>query len=348
MTGSADLRPAAIVAVDGGNSKTEVALVGTDGTVLGTGRAAGSNHQTAGGLEPALAAIAHGIRAAERDAGLSPGASRTSTVGVFCLAGMDLPVDARLLRRGLGEAGVAVRTILHNDAWAGLRAGASAGWGVSIVCGAGVNCVGVGPTGRSVQFPSLGTLSGDWAGSGGHLGETAFGAALRGRDGRGPRTSLERAVPAYFGRRSPLAVLEAVYTGRLAERRLIELAPVALAEAAAGDAVARAIVDDLADELARWAVAAIRRLGLARRPVEVVMAGGVFRTTEAGFHERVRAGILAVAPGAIFRRLEAPPVVGAALLGADDLRLGPAAEARIRHELTRQRLDGGGPGPVLR
>ena len=185
--------------------------------------------------------------------------------------------------------------LVRNDTDAALRAGAPDGWGVALICGEGFNCLGVGPDGRTVRFPALGPISGDWGGGHG-LGLAALAAALRGRDGRGPRTALEQAVPAHFGLRRPLDVTHAIYAGRLAERRLGELAPIVFAVAGAGDAEARGIADHLADELAGAAVATIRRLRLVRAAVPVVRAGGVFRTDDATFHARLREGIRAGCP----------------------------------------------------
>ena len=140
-------------------------------------------------------------------------------------------------------------------------------------------------------------------------------------------------MPAVFGLKTPAAVTAAMYTGRIAETRIGEVAPVVFAAAGAGDAVARAIVDRLADELVVMAGAMIRRLHLSRRDPEVVLAGGVFRTTEAGFIQRIAIGVEAIAPKARLVRLTAPPVAGAALLGLDRLAGSPVSghiSSRVR------------------
>ena len=72
-----------------------------------------------------------------------------------------------------------------------LRAGTERGWGVALVCGAGMNCVGVGPDGTHVRFPALGAITGDWGG-GFDVGLAGLSAAARSEDGRGPKTALER------------------------------------------------------------------------------------------------------------------------------------------------------------
>ena len=93
-----------------------------------------------------------------------------------------------------------------------LRAGTERGWGVAVVCGAGINCVGVGPDGRHARFPALGAITGDWGG-GFDLGLAALSAAARSEDGRGPRTPLEQAVPAHFGLATPRELAEAIHLG---------------------------------------------------------------------------------------------------------------------------------------
>jgi N-acetylglucosamine kinase-like BadF-type ATPase len=111
-----------------------------------------------------------------------------------------------------------------------LRAGTDDGWGVGLVCGAGINCVAVAPDGREVRFPALGEITGDWGG-GRDVGMSALGAAARSADGRGPRTSLERKVPQFFGLETPDEVAEASHVGRLDGRRMTELPPLVFAEA---------------------------------------------------------------------------------------------------------------------
>jgi N-acetylglucosamine kinase-like BadF-type ATPase len=203
-----------------------------------------------------------------------------------------------------------------NDTMAALRAGSRRPWGIAIICGQGVNGVGVAPDGRVVRFDGVGDISGDWGG-GTALGLAAQAAAVRARDGRGPRTSLEKLVPAHFGLASPGSVVRALYSGRVPEKRLGELSPAVFAAAVSGDAVARGIVDRLADELGVMATALIRRLRLGRLDPDVVLAGGVFRAEDPVFHERLAAAVADAAPDARVVRLETPPVLGSALLALE-------------------------------
>ncbi len=315
----------AILAVDGGNSKADVALVAADGTLLGAVRGPTISHQ-ATSLDDAARRLGWLVAAAGGEPGGPP------EIAVHCVAGADYPSDVRLLERAFAAVAPAGETLVLNDTFAALRAGARRAWGIVLICGQGINGAAVGVDGRRVRFAGVGDIAGDWGGAG-SVAMAGLGAAVRARDGRGPRTALEKTIPRAVGLSRPEAVTHAYYTGRLDERRIGELAPTVFATAAGGDAVARAIVDRLADELATMAIALARRAHLVRHDPEVVLAGSVFRTGDTGFHDRLRATIAAAIPDARIERLGSAPVVGAALIGLDRLAGGtvdPAVEARTR------------------
>jgi N-acetylglucosamine kinase-like BadF-type ATPase len=324
-----------ILAVDGGNSKVDVALVRADGAVLGAARGAGTPFAP-GTERRSLDALTEAVGWACVAAGVDPARLPVARAAVLCVCGADLPVDDRRILGALRPLCLAGDLLLRNDTFAVLRAGTERDWGVGVVCGTGMNCSAVGPDGREVRFASLGEISGD-DGGGGWLGLQAVRAAVRGRDGRGARTALERLVPEHLGVRTLRAVLEGVQTGRVAGYPA-DLAPVVLGAAAAGDEVAQALVDRQADELVAMVVSAVRRLRLTRRDVHVVLGGGIVAAAGDGFVRRIRAGIRAVAPAADVRRLAAPPIVGAALLGCDRLGTAREASAGIRAGLTAARL----------
>jgi N-acetylglucosamine kinase-like BadF-type ATPase len=323
---------ASILAVDGGNSKTDVALVAADGTLLAAVRGPTTSHQAVG-LESGLAQLVELVERATRMAGLDPTSRPISAVGVHAIAGADYMRDIRMLEAALGQRRLSERDVVVSDCIGALWAGATEGWGIALVCGQGINGAAIGPDGRTARFDGVGDISGDWGG-GTSVGMAGLAAAVRARDGRGPRTSLERLVPAHFGLSRPSALTRAFYDGRIAEERVGELSPVVFAAASEGDPVARSIVDRLADELVTMAIALARRLAMTRRPAEVVLAGGVFRTDDEAFFGRVGAGIRAVVPQAKLVRLDVPPVAGAALeglnrIGFRDMTARETARARL-------------------
>jgi len=325
----------AVLAIDGGNSKVDVALIAADGTLLGAARGGGAPFSP-GEMERSVAVLLGTVRRACLDAGVDPERRPVACVGALCLAGADLPVDDRRLLHAIRPLRLAGDLVLRNDTFAVLRAGTARGWGIGVVCGAGMNCCGVAPGGRTVRFAALGEISGD-NGGGGWVGLQAVRAAVRGHDGRDPHTVLEREVPAALGKRSLLAVLEAVQSGAL-EEHVAALAPLVFRCAAEGDAVARGIVERQADELVAMVVSAARRLHLLRRDVHVVLGGGLVPAGDGGFLARITAGIHAAAPAALVKPLDVPPVVGAGLLALDRRGAGGGADHRLRRTLTRTRL----------
>src|SRR5258708_2698005 len=242
--------PAAL-AIDGGNSKTDVALVGGDGTLLALVRGPGMPVRL--GAET-VQVIDELIRSAAKLAGLENGpergqAGRAGLVAsplVACVANVDLPADERELERMLGDQGWTTTTLVANDTYAVLRAGlddepaagAERYWGVGVTCGTGINCIGVAPDGRTAGFLALGMSTGDWGGGGG-LGIEAQWHAVRAADGRGKETALREAVPAYFGLKEPLDVAIALHLGEISWDRLANLVPLIMEVADAGDEVAK-------------------------------------------------------------------------------------------------------------
>jgi N-acetylglucosamine kinase-like BadF-type ATPase len=313
-----------IVAVDGGNSKTDLALIEPDGTLIAHARGplSSPHHIGLDGCVGVLESLA-------QEAGLN---GRRADLAQVMLAGVDFPEEEERVHAALDTRGWAATTRVGNDTFAVLRAGTERGWGVAITCGAGINCVGVAPDGRHVRFPALGPTTGDWGG-GYDVGEAGLFAAARSEDGRGPTTRLERLVPEHFGLGSPLEVARQIHVGEISQRRIVELAPVVL-RAAAGDAVAAAIRDRLVDEIVALARATVRRLGLASDAVEIVVGGGLMRGADSELLGRIDAGLRGVGPNLRLRRTSLPPVVGAALLALDEVGAGPEAQERVRSELT--------------
>jgi N-acetylglucosamine kinase-like BadF-type ATPase len=328
-------KQATLVAVDGGGSKIDVALLGDEGRLLGARRWRGSTYE--GLWEGDLRGLVAAIDAVCADAGIDPGLP-VAPLGVYCLTGVDFPQDARFIRRALARRRLSETDVVLNDTFAVLRAGSEKSWGVAVVCGAGINCTGVAPDGRTARFPALGELSGDWGG-GQAIGLAALGAAVRARELRGPRTTLERLVPDQFRVRRPVDVVAAIHFGRLPSSRLIELAPVVFAAARDGDRVARGIVDRQADEVVAMVASAVRRLRIARLAVDVVLGGGIFHNDDPPFIARIAAGVERVAPAATIIPLQAPPVLGSALIGFDRVGAPREAATDLRKRLTHERLE---------
>lgn len=313
-----------VVAADGGNSKTDVVVADTDGTIRARVQV-GETKPQRDGMPATMASLAAGVRAATAEAALP--AVPALSVGVFCLANVDLAEDEVSAAGHLNRLGLADRIVVRNDTYAVLRAGSPAGWGVAVVCGAGINAVGVGPDGRTHRFLGLGPESGDWGG-GDAVALAGLGAAVRAGDGRGPATALVEAIPAALQRPDPETVALDVNRGVLGIRDLRGLAPVVLDAATAGDAVATAIVLRLADEVVDFVLGALGRLDLLDSPAQIVLGGGVLQSGHAILLDRVRSQVALAARSAVVGVLDVAPVAGAL---DEALHLaGATVEARAR------------------
>jgi N-acetylglucosamine kinase-like BadF-type ATPase len=339
----------AVLAVDGGNSKTDVALVAADGELLAAVR--GPGVRSADDLGPWLEALGSLINRAQLDAGLE-GHQAARHISA-CVANADLPEEEERLAAALRALGWSATTAVANDTFAVLRAGldpdtvARAGegaatpagqgaageravhWGVGVTCGAGINCVAVDPAGRTAGYLALGTISGDWGGGGG-LGLAALWWAARAEDGRGPQTALREAVAAHFGVPTVQDVTIGIHLGKISEESLLELAPVLFAVAATGDQVAQNLVRRQAEEISVMALAVMRRLGLIALPTPVVLGGGVLTARDPLLTTEITNRITAAAPQTAVTIVAVPPIAGAALLGLDHVGAGADAELRLR------------------
>lgn len=319
-----------VLAVDGGNSKTDVVLVTASGRPVSHVRGPGSSPHHLG-LQGAVELLDDLVQKAAAQAGLG-GRRPVATLAEVYLAGVDFPTEKEQIAATVNDRGWAGRTEVDNDSFALLRAGTDASDAVAVVCGAGINCVGVTADGRHARFASLGRISGDWGG-GMELGEEALWWAARAVDGRGPATTLAALVPEHFGLPDVSAVYQAIHFREFHRRRLVELAPVVLGASRDGDPVARSIVTRLAEEVATLARSALRQLDMLERPTVVVLGGGVLTSGDEILLGEIDLRLRAAAPSATAVVTEVSPVVGAALLGLDRLGASPAAKHALRAEL---------------
>jgi N-acetylglucosamine kinase-like BadF-type ATPase len=323
---------AAVLAIDGGNSKTDVMLVEADGSLLASVRGGGSNYQGIG-TERMIEVLTKLVGDAAAAAGLPASAGGVAAHTSACLAGADLPAEEADLGALIQQQGWSATSSVANDTFAVLRAGlddAGAHWGIGVVCGAGTNCVGVAPDGRTTRFPALGDISGDWGG-GGDLSREALWWAVRAGDGRGPQTELRDAVAAHFDLPRIEDVVVGLHLGKINYAELHALVPLLFAVAGHGDQVARDIVLRQAGEIVTMATVAARRLGLDREPGLPVVLGGSLMTARdplltGAITERLETEL----PSADMRIVDVPPVTGAALLGLDYVGAPAQAAARLR------------------
>jgi N-acetylglucosamine kinase-like BadF-type ATPase len=314
-----------VIAVDGGGSKTDAVALDLDGNVVAGARGTTSSPHIIGMREAAvlvdglIADLLHQTR------------GRPIAQANVYLSGLDLPAEVNAFRAEI--AGFAwADAVVDNDLFALLRAGTNEPDAVAVVCGTGINCVGVSAHGEVVRYPSLGIISGDWGG-GWHLGEQALWHAARAVDGRGPATSLAEAIPGVYGLDTVQDVIEGLHFERIPNADLSRISPAVFDAARTGDAVATSLVDHQAGEIVTFAATTLRRLGLLERAVPVVLGGGVIGSRDERLLDAIARGLAERAPLAYIELVTAAPILGASLLALEAAGADAAALERARDEL---------------
>lgn len=309
---------------DLGGTKTHVVIADETGQTVGFGEGGPGNHQGVG-YEGTLSAMLTGLEQALAASGLT----RADLAGAgFGIAGYDWPSQQPEMHATVARLGLSAPFHCVNDAVPGIVAGAEAGWGIGLVSGTGCNCWGLSPDHQRVgRVTGYGFLMGEAAGAT-ELVIRAMQQVGYAWIKRIPPTALTQAFIEYAGASDVEALLEGYTEGQFEIDA--KAAPLVFRVAAAGDACARQVIRWAGTELAEMALAVARQLEVESRAFEVVLAGSMF---EGGplLTDPLRAALLQSCPQARFVRLNAPPVVGAVLLGMKQVGLpnDPMVRARL-------------------
>jgi len=277
------VHPPFAVAIDGGNSKTEVVVL--DRAAVGLPE---RTRRIGPGSGAGPASVARVVASLLAEAGVDPLLVGEVSAAV---AGLDFPGDEVAYAEALSAAFPNASVEAVGDVVAVLDAGGGLGDALAIVCGAGLNAVARGPRGLAT-VPALGWVSGDWGG--GHaLGREAVRAAARAEDGRGPATDLLPLVLAATGATDAVALARGIRDGVVTMDAVGALAQVAARAAADGDSVASELMARAAGEALLLAGvvtrAAFGQDAPARSRTPAVLAGGLF--SDPGFLAAVSDGL---------------------------------------------------------
>jgi len=290
-----------LIGVDAGASHSTAAVANEHGTVLVRSDGA------PGAMRPGEAAAAsarildtcrEALRKAER-----PFKGDVLVVGA---AGVGREEERLALQAALEDAGLAPRVAVTVDGTIALQSAFGDAAGVVLLAGTGSVAWARLPGGDTTRIGGLGAVMGD-QGSGYDLARQALRAVGLSIEGRGRRTLLTARLLARL-RLSGLG--ELVRWATVADiPSVASLAPDVLAAAEEGDAVAGALVDAGADDLATHVRALADRFP---RGADVGVAlGGSLLARHDGYRKRVVARIVADVPAATIRPEPVDPVLGA-------------------------------------
>src|SRR5687767_8818745 len=231
-----------VLGIDAGGTKTVCFLADERGHILAESRGGGANLQAAGELE--VEKVLHRVM----DDALGDHDIRPAAI-CLGIAGVDREDDAEAVRGIMRRIGFKTRTLVVNDALIALVAGAGDRPGVVVVAGTGSIAYGRDANARAARSGGWGYLLGD-EGGGFWIGRLALAAVVRQFDGRGPTTLLTDLVLAQMRLANPTELIHAVYGGGVHRYAIASIAPLVQRAADEGDAVAAALVDRAAGELA--------------------------------------------------------------------------------------------------
>ena len=258
--------------LDGGQSST-LALIGDEsGRVLGAGHDGPCNHVTTPEGEAKFVGVIRGcLNAAAAQAGLDPGGVIFASA---CLGFSGGAADKESILRELISS---ERVNLTHDALIALS-GATAGQpGVIAIAGTGSIAFGRNASGKTARAGGWGYLFGD-EGSAFYITRQALRAALRSEEGWGPPTALHAALLEAAGASGVNELLHKFYTPEFSRPRIAALAALVDQVAENGDATARNILQEAAQQLAIIAAAVRGQLFQPGESARASYIGGVFRS----------------------------------------------------------------------
>ncbi|MHB9023222.1 MAG: BadF/BadG/BcrA/BcrD ATPase family protein [Armatimonadota bacterium] len=310
-----------ILSIDTGGTKSEALLVRDDGVALGHGYSCD--------IDPSLQS---------KNAGSGRG-PRAITLAILQALG-DTPCDE--LHLSLVNEGLPYRfafltkydRLLLHYVHEPVQPLALAGVDCGVVALAGTGAFVFGKThdGRVVYLDGLGPLLGDY-GSAYQIGWEAIRAASR--SDWHPRHQTSLTCPIYQatigqnGMPGGHSLVNFMHSER-DRSRIAQLAPIVDAEANAGDAIARKILEHAAASLSETLFDVVNRLEIAREEYTLVAAGGV-ATKSNIFWEHFCSLAKEIAPGLQPVQPELPAVVGNAMITLK--KLGAADPDTLRRNL---------------
>ena len=321
-----------LAGIDGGGTRTRLALVQADGTILGCAEG-GCCSFVELGVPGATEAFRSLWQAAWAKVGQSPRPADALFIGSGSILSESDEKTCESIAVSAGLAcGGAVRA--RNDAWSALAGGLRGQPGILLIAGTGCACLGRNPAGQTWRAAGWGHLLHD-GGSAYALGLGAIIAATREADRRGPATSLTPIVMRTLELRDMTDIYRRMHHDGVSRALVASLAPAVIEAATAGDAVSRELLESGATDLVEAVVTVARQLRL-HSPL-LALTGGLIENAPP--YRRLFLDRLATAlPGFALATDGLDPVWGSVLLAHEQLTGSPApAEFLARIKPSREK-----------
>jgi N-acetylglucosamine kinase-like BadF-type ATPase len=298
--------------IDVGSSKTHALIVDETGQCVGFGKAGGGNHQGVGydGTEKVL-------RESFDGALKMSGVDKAHIAGAgFGVAGYDFPSDREGHLQAIAALGLSCPVEVVNDGMNGLLAGATCGVGVNVTAGSSNNARGRNKNGKVGRIVGNGTRFGEHGG-GIEIAEKALQMVNYAWIKRIPPTALTNIFLEATGAKDEVDLMEGLSSDYYHVYPFLAVEVIKAAQS--GDAAACEAVRWSGEELGWLAVAVARQIEMENEAVEIIQSGSVFEAGNIITHP-MREIVLRHCPQAKLIRLDGPPVVGAVILGMEQVQ----------------------------
>ncbi len=297
--------------VDGGGTKTHIALMTAKGEVRGEGLAGPANPLRVG-VETAVGNIVKALNDACDDAHISKLDIAAATLGLAGVRRADL--RKRVRERFIQSVGIRNTTVI-TDAEIALFASTLGEPGLVVIAGTGSICLGKNDKGRIAISGGWGPLAGDEGGGVG-IAQAALHSVAKASDGRGIATRLSQRASEYFRASGPENLIVAIYSPQVDNSRIAGFAKFVVEAAQEGDAVAENIIQEAGSELGVAACAVIEKLGLQKTKVPIGCVGSVFKAGDL-LTKPMLETIRSIAPKAFLTEPKMPPAHAAAMMALE-------------------------------
>ncbi len=297
--------------IDVGSSKTHALIADETGRCIGFGNAGGGNHQNIG-YDRLENVLNKSFEQASEMAGVS--ASQIAGAG-FGAAGYDFLSDREGHLKAISSLKLSCPVEVVNDGFNGLFAGATRGIGVNVTAGSSNNCRGRNKDGKEGRIVGNGATFGEYGG-GIEIASRALQIINYAWINRTPPTLLTKILLDYTGAKDELELMEGFSNDYFHLAPFLAIEVIRIAKE--GDIAAQEIIHWSGEELGWLAVSVARQIEMENEEVEIIQSGSIFDAGEI-IANPMREIVLNHCPKAKLIRLDGPPVVGAVILGMEQV-----------------------------
>ncbi len=304
-----------IIAVDGGGTKTEIAVLDLDGKLYYEEIGPGCNY-VAIGKDKFSEVISELYLNVIKSLNIFPNEIELIYLG---LSGADLESDFLRLNNTCAEIFKKVPFKIVNDAWLIMRSGLDKPYGAVAISGTGTNSAAINKDGKRAILRSLGFTLGIYGG-GLDIAREALHYAFRADELTYRDTMLKEEIPKLLNLKEMNEVVELFYpVKRIDKVKFGEITGLVNKCAIKGDQVSIEILARNGKFVGLQTTGVIRQLKMENEKVPVVIGGRVFQSESPVFLNEFTKYLHEICPKADIVNSKYKPVFGAYLSALDEL-----------------------------